>query len=406
MNELRPGCPVCAGVDLERTVERPQIPAMQNYVFRTADHARAAKVGRLCLAVCRGCGFAFNSEFESALVDYDQGYDNGVPSSVMGDYYEALAEYLNATYLHDEGFVVDVGCGKGTFLQALCRKFPRIRGLGIDPSYEGPLQDATGSLRFIREKFAEDQLTERPSLVICRLVLGLINRPVEFLRSLRAAAQAFPGTPFFIEVPDLNWTIQHQAFWDFCYESCNYFTPTNLAYAMRVSGFRTIRSGMAFGDQYIWLEAVSETAAVDEPPRRDDGEKLVNQLRQYKQAEETLIEQARTRLTQLSQQQWKIALWGMATKGAQFSCLVDPQRRLFDHCIDINRNKQDCFVPVTGHRIESPDVLRLEGTDRLAIVVMNENYRKEIESTCHGFGLQPMFLNANGEPLLVAEGAE
>ena len=406
MDELRPHCPVCAGVDLERTVERPQIPAMQNYVFRTAEHARVAKVGRLCLAVCRGCGFAFNCEFEPALLDYDQGYDNSVPSSVMGDYYEVLAEYLNATYLHNEGLIVDVGCGKGTFLQTLCQRFPRVRGLGIDPSYEGPLRDSTADLRFIRDMFAESQLTELPSLVICRHVLEHMSRPVEFLQSLRAAAQVFPGVPFFVEVPDLNWIVQHQAFWDFCYEHCNYFTPTSLANALRIAGFRTTQSRTSFGDQYIWLEAVSETMSVGEPLLRDDGEQLVNRLQQYKQAEQVLIEQARGRLTQLKQQQWKIALWGMATKGVLFSCLVDPEHRLIDYCVDINRNKQGCFVPVTGHRIESPDVLPLEFANRLAIVVMNENYLKEIETTCRGRGLYPMFVSANGEPLLVAMRSE
>ena len=402
MSEQRPGCPVCASVDLERTVERPQIPAMQNYVYRTADHARAAKIGRLGLAVCRECGFAFNGDFLPDLLDYDQGYDNSVPSSVMGEYYAALARHLNASYLHDQGLIVDVGCGKGTFLRTLTQLFPRVRGLGIDPSYEGPLEDVSGSLRFIREIFAEDQLTERPSLVICRHVLEHMNRPVVFLQSLYAAARAFPGVPFFVEVPDLNWIVQHQAFWDFCYEHCNYFTPTSLENAMYRAGFRTTRSRTAFGDQYIWLEAVAETAPADQPLQNDDGIRLVNRLQQYRQAEEARIERARGRLAELSRQQWKIVVWGMATKGILFSYLVDPQHRLIDHCIDVNRNKQGCFVPVTGHLIESPDVLPVEFADRLAIVVMNENYLNEIAATCRDRGLNPAFLNASGESLSVS----
>ncbi len=379
---------------------------MQNYVYRTADHARTARIGRLCLTVCRECGFAFNGDFSPELLDYDQGYDNSVPSSVMGEYYATLARYFNETYLHDEGLIVDVGCGKGTFLQTLSQLFPRVRGLGIDPSYEGPLQDASGSLRFIREIFAEDQLTERPSLVICRHVLEHMNRPVAFLQSLRVAAQAFPGVPFFVEVPDLNWIVQHQAFWDFCYEHCNYFTPASLTNAMSMAGFRTTRSRTAFGDQYIWLEAVAESTSADAPHQNDDGMKLVHRLQQYKQAEEARIEQARARLSELRRQQWKIAVWGMATKGILFSYLVDPQRGLIDYCVDVNRNKQGCFVPVTGHRIESPDVLPVEFAERLAIVVMNENYLKEIAATCRGRGLSPMFLNASGELLRDTSGSE
>ena len=399
MNEQCPGCPVCTSVDLERTVERSQIPAMQNYVYRTADHAHEAKIGQLVLTVCRECGFAFNGDFLPELLDYDQGYDNSVPSSVMGEYYATLSRHLNASYLHDEGLIVDVGCGKGTFLQTLTQLFPRVRGLGIDPSYEGPLRDASGSLRFIREIFAENQLTERPSLVICRHVLEHMFRPVDFLSSLHAASQAYPGVPFFVEVPDLGWIIQNHAFWDFCYEHCNYFTPGSLANAMSLAGFRTVQSRIAFGDQYIWLEATREATHHQLPFSASDALSLIHRVQQYAEAERNLIGQAQARLTQLKQEGWQIALWGMATKGVLFSNLVDPECTLFDHCIDINRNKQGCFVPVTGHLIESPDVLTPATVGRLAIVVMNTNYLAEVIATCHKCGLDPQFLNAAGEPL-------
>jgi len=392
-------CPVCSGNDLTRTVERAQIPAMQNYVYRTREKALLAKSGQLRLDVCQRCGFAFNALFNPALLDYDEGYDNTVPSQVMSKYYEELATYLHEAYLPQGGLLVDIGCGKGTFLQTMCRLFPDTRGLGIDPSYEGPLQNETGSLRYIREMFSEDQLTDRPSLVICRHVMEHIHRPVEFLASLCSASKAYKDVPFFVEVPDLNWIIQNRAFWDYCYEHCNYFTPNSLSNAMTLAGFRTVRSRTAYGDQYIWMEATNTAAPAPPPFSSSDALELVHRVTKYTQGELQRIEQARACLTRLKNEGSKIVLWGMATKGILFAYLVDPQRTLLAQCVDINPNKQSCFVPVTGHAIESPEGLLPDSSCRIVVVVMNTNYLVEVAMTCQQRGLHPLFLSASGEVL-------
>ena len=77
----------------------------------------------------------------------------------------------------------------------------------------------------------------------------------------------------------------------------------------------------------------------------------------------------------------------MATKGVLFSSLVDPGASSIDYCIDINPNKQDCFVPVTAQPISSPSALRVAGGNPLVVAVMNDHYREEIEATCRSMGL-------------------
>ena len=126
---------------------------------------------------------------------------------------------------------------------------------------------------------------------------------------------------------------------------------------------------------------------------------LVEQIQSYAEAERKLVDQARGRLTQLKSEDCAIVLWGMATKGILFSFLVDPDCRLLDFCIDINPNKQGCFVPVTGHAISSVEALPRDSAQRLAVVVMNTNYLAEVAATCRSRGLNPLFLNASGELL-------
>lgn len=396
-------CQVCSSQDLLPTVVREHLPAMQNYVYRSLDKAVRANIGKFRLDYCRTCGFAFNAFFDPALLDYDEGYDNTVPSRVMTTYYQELANYLHEKYLPEGGLLLDIGCGKGTFLETMTQTFPDTEGLGIDPAYEGPERSASLRLRFIRECFAAHHVDRRPNLVICRHVVEHMSPPVEFLKSLRSAMQAYPDVPFFVEVPDLSWIIENQAFWDFCYEHCSFFTPCSLTNAMTLSGFRTVCAQTGFGGQYIWLEAFTETSINASLASPRDAPSRIHRLQEYTQNEWNLIQQARVRLTQLKQDSWEIVLWGMASKGILFSHLVDSGRTLFDHCIDINPNKQGCFTPVTGHAICSPDMLTSKLSNRIAIVVMNTNYLAEVVAACRDRGLSPLFLNAYGETLTMEE---
>lgn len=102
---------------------------MQNYVYPTRETALAAPHGRLVVAVCRDCGFAWNREFDPAQLAYDAGYDNAVPSAVMDAHYRETAAYLAREYDLDGGLVVDIGCGNGGFLKTLCSELPTCSGL-------------------------------------------------------------------------------------------------------------------------------------------------------------------------------------------------------------------------------------------------------------------------------------
>jgi hypothetical protein len=56
-------CPVCGGADIADTVRRERLPVMQNYVYPTREAALTAPYGRLLIAVCRDCGFAWSNYF-------------------------------------------------------------------------------------------------------------------------------------------------------------------------------------------------------------------------------------------------------------------------------------------------------------------------------------------------------
>lgn len=390
-------CPVCDTPEPEVTVRRDRLPAMQNYVYRTRERAEAAPQGQLSVAVCRSCGFAWNSTFDPSLLVYDAGYDNAVPSAVMDAYYRDIAAYLSQKYkLAEGGLVVDVGCGNGAFLKAICSAVPQCRGLGVDPALERDQEEDGGRIVLIKDVFSAEVIKERPSLIVCRHVLEHIPRPVEFLQAIRTAVAEFGSCPCFFEVPDLGWIVENEAFWDFCYEHCNYFTAGSLGEALERAGFEPTDTRVGFGAQYLWMEALS---AREEPPAASpDAGGLADRMLGYEASEAVRVTSMRERMRQWKSDGRAIALWGMATKGVLFSLLVDPEASLLDFCIDVNTNKQGCFVPLTGHRISAPAALR-DAEDRLTVVVMNENYGEEIKRTCREMGADITCVNAKGVSL-------
>ena len=392
-------CPVCAAGAPAISVTRDRLPSMQNYVHRTPEQARAVPQGQLSLATCHSCGLSWNASFDPTRLAYDAGYDNAVASAVMDEHYQRTARQLGDRHSLASGYVVDVGCGNGAFLKALCAVWPGCRALGVDPALSRNDVLADGRLTLIKGVFAPHLLERPPSLIVSRHVLEHMPHPLAFVGELRAASDAGGGAPVFIEVPDLDWILEHRAFWDFCYEHCNYFTRAALHELLARAGFRATGAGVTFGRQYQWIEAVPSLAS---NPSQSEGAALVRRLREYAEGEDSDVKAIRSRLDELRHRGTTVAVWGMATKGIMFSLMVDPDARLIDYTVDMNVNKQGSYVPISGRRIDSPAILRERAGQPAIVVVMNPNYVEEIASTCRDLGVAASFMDASGEELIAA----
>jgi hypothetical protein len=384
-------CPVCEHDYGIGSVSREDLITMQNCVYRDFNSAVSAPTGEFLLRACLNCGFAYNSAFNSQLVGYDERYDNSVPSAIFKGYYEEIASFLYEKFSLKNGYVIEVGCGKGSFLKTLCALYPDVQGFGIDPSYEGNNSESLDNLEFISDIFKEEYIKRKPSLIICRHVLEHIEQPVSFLKSIREASSAYKNTPFFIEVPSLDWITDHNAFWDFCYEHCNYFTAGSLKNTLELTGFKPVIVKGAFYGQYLWAYGTIENFS----PEIQKDDSTVKQLDLYLNAERALMFHTRQSLVELKESGHLIAVWGMATKGVLLCNLIDRDRQVFDYCIDINKNKIGAYVPHTGHRISSP--AELPKAEKIVLVIMNPSYASEIKTMCGDLGLDAVFFDITDE---------
>ena len=218
-----------------------------------------------------------------------------------------------------------------------------------------------------------------------------------FLQSIRSALSDFNEVPFFIEVADLEWIIVNNTFWDLCYERCSYWTANSLKNTLRLAGFQCENVKGASGGQYLWAfgKITQENGLIEET------ESISERLTAYALTEKNLIAAMKTKLQDLKAEDNLLAIWGMATKGVVFCNLIDAERKLFDYCIDISEKKSESFVAHTGHQINAPDALRQVGSAKLVIVVMNPNYLTEIAESCERLDLNPKYIDANGNDLIV-----
>ncbi|KQY78992.1 hypothetical protein ASD52_03995 [Ensifer sp. Root142] len=352
-------CPVCKSTEFVTSVSRSQIPILQNRVYDTRDEALQAPSGRLTLCTCSRCGFSYNGEFDEKLITYDEHYNNDVPSETFERYAEDIAKLLITKYNLTSGTVYDVGCGKGTFLRTLCRLAPGIKGIGIDPSCIPVEQD---NFTLIQDVFRPGSFGADTKLVILRHVLEHITEPVQFLMQL---AEAAPNIPLYVEVPEVNWILKNGAFWDFCYEHCNYFSAQSLRTAMQLAGFSDIEQQPSFGGQYQWAIGVSKGRATSTELTGLDATAAV---RAYAASEDHSIGSVKRMVSE----EPRTAVWGMATKGVILACLVDGVAI----GIDINDKKQGKFAPLSGVEIAAPQILKSRPVD--TIIIMNNNYEIEI----------------------------
>lgn len=367
-------CPTCDSAHVRGSIAREAIPVLQNVVYATESEAKAAPRGSFRLATCSSCGLSYNAEFDAALITYDESYDNHVSSDVFKQYYRDLGSMLAKRLGLRDGPVYEIGCGNGEFLKTLCKIAPGVHAIGIDPSCS---PEKTNNYQLIRSQFDREvcHIAGSARLILLRHVLEHIEQPVQFLKEVMAANS---DAPLYVEVPDLSWILRNCAFWDFCYEHCNYFTPEALKSTLAQAGLQAIDEGVSFGGQYQWVicrASSSPSAALEDV---DTG---YPEVERYAEQEEALMRG----MTRKAKARDGLVLWGMATKGVMLSNVL-PEGSVLGG-VDMNAAKQGKFCSLRGTAIHSPNWMAglPEGT---VITVMNPNYLAEIQQLSQRYAPQ------------------
>jgi len=360
-------CPACGGDAMRVFFEQQDIPVFCNVLHATREEARNAPRGNMRLAWCDDCGMVHNLAFDPGLMQYDVQYENSLHFSPrFAAYAEELEKDLIQRYNLRNKQIVEIGCGKGDFLLSICKRGDN-RGLGFDPSYEGPQN--IDNVRFIQDYYAPRWSHLPADMVICRHVLEHIPSPREFLSDLHDTLADRRHTAIFFEVPNLLYTLRDMGIWDLIYEHCNYFSPTALCRVFEKAGLNPLRTREVYGGQFLTIEAAIG-GRISQPDPAETG--VVDAFDAHYR---TKVAHWNDRLARLLQAGRHVAVWGAGSKGVTFINTLDCGNQI-QYVVDINPRKVGRFIAGAGQKIINPTMLpKNEG---VAVLVMNPLYRDEI----------------------------
>jgi len=331
----------------ELLYQQHQLPIFQNRMYDTEAEAKACSVGDIYLVEDLSTGLVYNAAFHSEQMVYDSHYQNEqAVSPLFQQHLVSISQIIERCM--GKAAIIEVGCGKGYFLEMLLSKGFDISG--FDPTYEG--QNPR-----VRRHYFEAGVGIQGDGLILRHVLEHIRDPFQFLLQLKEANGG--SGKIYIEVPEFNWICEHRSWFDIFYEHVNYF---------RISDFHRmfgtiIDSGHVFGNQYLYV--VAELATLRKPTIDMDDRVSMP------------VDFARSMSLQSAGAN-HAAIWGGASKGVIYSLLMSRNGKVINTVIDINPAKQGKYLPLTGLLVEAPATGLAKLPEGSLIYVMNSNYLDEI----------------------------
>ena len=386
-------CVVCASSNIVPIFEIAALPANTIRLWSSRIAACAAPKARVSLAYCDNCGHLFNRCYDGNLVDYDVDYENSqMFSPRFRRYAEELSDRLITTYHLHQKHIVEIGGGKGDFLRIICDR-GNNNGVNFDPSYQPTAGDnVSPNVRFVTDHYTAKYVAEPANMIVCRHVLEHLWRPSELITSIREAVGERKDLMVYFEVPNGEFILREQIFWEIIYQHCSYFTRSSLATLFTMCGFQVRDIQESFGGQFLAIEASAPPDGV--VPDGNSFCENKSTTAGFGRALDALFNARmaswRDRLEQLHEKGQRVVAWGAGAKATTFLNIVDPGGLIISHIVDINPRKTGRFVPGSGQQIVEPNTLGKLRPD--VIILMNEIYRDEIALDIGGRGLNPEVL--------------
>jgi hypothetical protein len=346
------------------------LPALPNAPLKANDNSKQV-LAPMRLRRNTLLDFVENEAFDSSLIDYSEDYENSQAHSVKFKTHMKSVLTILKQHVTQDSLIVEVGCGKGDFVE-MVQADGSFKIKGYDASYEG-----TNSA--IEKRYLNENDRIKADLVILRHVLEHVPNPYNFLSMLKAV---FGETKIYIEVPNYDWIVANQTFFDITYEHVNYFSQMSLKRLFVVSA---ITHGLLFDEQYQYV--VADLASLNS----DFNERYESQNWEYVSFNDLFPNlHADIERLETAAQGSSVYVWGAATKGCLFLAHCRNSNRLIDQvefAIDQNPQKSGKFLPGSLIQIKSKQEFFETVKGNALLIVSNPAYKEEIEAEVKAAGL-------------------
>lgn len=383
-------CPQCGNLNTDPILEFLHVPIIPNTIYTSADSARSAPRTSILLTSCHTCRLLYNATFDEKLMAYTETYGNALHYS---DSFKRLSSEIAARlaerYRLRDRLAIEIGCGDGYFLNLIC-EIAQCAGIGFDPS--ATASDRAVALgprvKIVPEMFTGQEVCRQAALICCRQVLEHFSDPLGLLTALRRALGAESRCNVFFEVPNAEYMLERNSFWDVIYEHCYYFSPYALRALFRTAGFFPTALRMTFGDQYIELEAsacATDAASLSalesggtiaaETDEGEDGD-WGGQVHRFASSFQGASRQWSGFLQHCRNENKRVAVWSAGAKGIMFLNLLGCAPSTIPYVVDVSPAKQGKFLCGAGQEIVPPEKLASYRPDY--VLLMNGVYRDEV----------------------------
>jgi hypothetical protein len=339
---------------------KTETPIFQNKFFKTKEESLKHSSGLVDIVWDANNHCFVNQSFEYINDQYDHAYNNDQSkSSSFHNHVINIVHLIQERYPKDSK-IIEIGCGNGYFIQELSLAgFQDIKG--YDTAY-------FGNDERISNIFVDDFEGIEADLIILRHTLEHIKYPKSMIRNM-AKAKGRNGKPdVYIEVPDLEWILTNQSFYDIFYEHVNYFS----SYSFHTI-FKNAVIHKTLSEQY--LSVFASLGDINECIEYDSALVLKYTTKlQYLQTKKLEV------LSKLVDR--NIIIWGAGAKGNILSFYLrkmNPHKQIY--IIDSNASKHNLFPCGLDIKIMSFEEYSASvSQDDPTIVVMNPVYFIEIQN--------------------------
>jgi len=383
-------CPNCRHEELESFFSIKNAPVQSLVTIKNKQDALAIPRKDITLTLCKNCGFIFNGLFDTSIDYYTKGYeDQQAFSSTFISFLTSVTKKFIKKYDIFNKEVVEIGCGKGDFINLLSQ-LGNNRGTGIDPAWEPGRTKDNPNVRFIKEFYSEAHGDLHADAICCRHTLEHIHDTLGFLRKVRASIKEDKKAVLFFEVPSILRILDVQAFWDIFYEHCTYFSPGSLGRLFRLSGFEVLDMYFEYDEQYLFIEAKpTKSTSTFVHPLEESVEHLSYVAQSFVGKVNIVLSEWRDRLLLWREERKKVVVWGGGSKSVGFLTQF-ADLGVIEHVVDINPNMTGNYIPGIGIQYKNPVFLAEYQPD--VVIIMNAVYVNEISAMLTQYGVTPMIV--------------
>lgn len=350
-------CPVCNQNTTQNIVILEKQPLSNLALASSYDQAKNSFGFDLEICMCKNCSHVYNKNASLDNISYKQ-EENATYyiGEVWRKYTKDLANEFIKKYSIKGLEILEIGCGDITFL----KEFESNQNIctGYEPSFPEK-EKKQYNIEIINDYFYPDKdFNKKYDVIILRHLIEHLENAKDFLSNLvTGVIQNSPEAKLFIEVPNLQPTLEESRTNDFVYEHISYFSFYSLRYLLNSLNLNILEMYSTFNNENIIAvcelnkEYKSNFEFVDKTTIGFNSN-ITSLNNDYKK----IVKENKT-----------ICIWGAGGRGSSFLNIIKNELTQEEILVDSDERKFGKYVPIVGLQISDYKILNNKSIDAIII---------------------------------------